>query len=102
MLTGIQQSILLQSAISLLLNGLARIGELLSNDLKVSIVRSFRKCSITIALDGSEDSDINIRGLEGYTAAPRAQKAKILVRILMMSMSLGSIMEMTMQWARET
>ncbi|KAF8442667.1 hypothetical protein BGX38DRAFT_1272137 [Terfezia claveryi] len=29
--------------------------ELLSNDLKGSIVRSFRKCGITIALDGSED-----------------------------------------------
>jgi len=33
---------------------------------KELIIRSFRKCGITIALDGSEDSDINIRGLENY------------------------------------
>jgi len=39
----------------------------MSNELKESIVWSFRKCGIMIALDGSEDHDINIRGLEGYT-----------------------------------
>ncbi|KAF8448432.1 hypothetical protein BGX38DRAFT_1188956 [Terfezia claveryi] len=59
--------ILLQSAVSLFLitQWVGEAWELLSNDLKESIVQSFRKCGITIALDGSEDSDINIRGLEG-------------------------------------
>ncbi|RPB24024.1 hypothetical protein L211DRAFT_849180 [Terfezia boudieri ATCC MYA-4762] len=57
------------NAVSFLLNAqwVGGAWELLSNELKESIVRSFRKCGITIALDGSEDYDINIRGLESYT-----------------------------------
>lgn len=31
------------------------------------IVRSFQKCGISVAPDGSEDSNINIEGLEDYT-----------------------------------
>ena len=50
--------------------------ELLSNELKESIVRSFRKCSITIALDGSEDNDINIGGLEGYTIGVQGSESE--------------------------
>ena len=30
------------------------------------IIRSFRKCGISVAIDGSEDSEINISGLDGY------------------------------------
>ena len=31
------------------------------------VIRAFRKCSISVAIDGSEDKDINIRGVEDYT-----------------------------------
>ena len=31
------------------------------------IIRSFRKCGIALAIDGSEDSAININGLENYS-----------------------------------
>ena len=30
------------------------------------IIRGFRKCGISVAVDGSEDNDINIKGLEKY------------------------------------
>ena len=30
------------------------------------IIRGFRKCGITVAVDGSEDNDINIKELENY------------------------------------
>ena len=30
------------------------------------IIRGFRKCGISVAVDGSEDNDINIKGLENY------------------------------------
>jgi len=33
---------------------------------KDMIIRSFRKCGISVAIDGSEDSEINISGLDGY------------------------------------
>ena len=36
---------------------------------KELIIRSFQKCGITVALDGSEDRDINIRGLGGYVVS---------------------------------
>ena len=49
--------------------------ELVSNELKESIIRSFRKCGITIALDGSEDNDINIRGLEDYTVGVQSSES---------------------------
>jgi hypothetical protein len=29
-------------------------------------IRAFRKCGISLPVDGSQDSCINIRGLEGY------------------------------------
>ena len=50
--------------------------EQLSNELKESVVWSFRICGITIALDGSEDHDINIRGLEGYTIGAQSSESK--------------------------
>ena len=31
------------------------------------VVRSFRKCGISVAIDGSEDIDININGVDNYT-----------------------------------
>ena len=33
---------------------------------KESIIRSFRKCGISLPIDGSMDSEINIKGLESY------------------------------------
>ena len=33
---------------------------------KESIVRSFRKCGISLPIDGSEDGEINISGVENY------------------------------------
>ena len=33
---------------------------------KEMIVRSFKKCGIALAIDGSEDEDINIQGIHGY------------------------------------
>ena len=38
------------------------------HELQHLIQRSFRKCGITVAIDGSEDHDINIRGLDNYRA----------------------------------
>ena len=31
------------------------------------IIRSFKKCGISVPIDGSADSDINIAGLDDYT-----------------------------------
>lgn len=31
-----------------------------------AIVRSFRKCGISLPTDGSKDSEINIKGVEDY------------------------------------
>ena len=31
------------------------------------VIRSFRKCGISVAIDGSEDDDINIEGLAEYS-----------------------------------
>ena len=30
------------------------------------IIRGFRKCGISVAVDGSDDDDVNIKGLENY------------------------------------
>ena len=30
------------------------------------VIRGFRKCGISVAIDSSEDDKINIKGLEGY------------------------------------
>ena len=30
------------------------------------IQRAFKKCGISVATDGSEDTEVNIRGFEGY------------------------------------
>jgi len=40
--------------------------ESIHHELQQTIERSFRKCGITVAIDGSEDHDINIRGLVNY------------------------------------
>ena len=40
--------------------------ETLSAD-KEMIIRSFKKCGISVAVDGSEDTEINIKGLEDYS-----------------------------------
>ena len=31
------------------------------------VIHTFLKCGISVAIDGSENKDINIRGLENYT-----------------------------------
>ena len=31
------------------------------------VIHTFFKCDISVAIDGSENKDINIRGLEDYT-----------------------------------
>ena len=31
-----------------------------------SIIRSFKKCGLSVALDGSENADVNIEGLPEY------------------------------------
>ena len=36
------------------------------HELQHTIQWSFRKCGITVAIDGSEDHNINIRGLDNY------------------------------------
>ena len=36
-------------------------------DGKQRIQRIFVKCGISVAIDGSQDDDINIRGLENYS-----------------------------------
>ena len=33
---------------------------------KEIIVRSFKKCGIALAIDGSEEEEINIQGIDGY------------------------------------
>ena len=34
--------------------------------MKESIVRSFKKCGLSVALDGSEDQEVNIEGILNY------------------------------------
>ena len=34
---------------------------------KEMVQRAFKKCGISVPINGSEDTDIKIRGLEGYT-----------------------------------
>ena len=38
------------------------------------IIRSFKKTGIAVAIDGSEDSEINIKGLEGYAVDDRDEE----------------------------
>ena len=40
--------------------------ESIHHELQHTIQQSFRKCGITVAIDGSEDHVINIRGLDNY------------------------------------
>ena len=44
-------------------------------DQKDLIVRSFKICGITVALESSEDADINIHGLDGYVVGPVKPRA---------------------------
>ena len=46
----------------------ARIGEAWEKTCanRDMVVRGFRKCGISLAIDGSEDNDINIKGIENY------------------------------------
>ena len=39
------------------------------------IVRSFKKCGVSVAVDGSVDSEINISGLEDYKVGKSKDKA---------------------------
>ena len=34
--------------------------------MKDSIIRSFKKCDLSVALDGSENGEVNIKGLPEY------------------------------------
>ena len=38
----------------------------LGSKYKDTIIRSFRKCGISLPIDGSEDSEINISGIEDF------------------------------------
>ena len=40
--------------------------EKITSDNKDSVIRTFRKCGISVAIDGSEDDEIRIRGLDEY------------------------------------
>lgn len=46
--------------------------ERICKDHNALIIRSFQKCGITVALDGSEDHNINIQGLNGYIVGLQA------------------------------
>ena len=48
--------------------GLSSLGR--SGKNKEMIVRSFKKCEISVAPDGSEDSEIHLEGLEDYQVNP--------------------------------
>lgn len=39
------------------------------------IIRSFKKCGISVAIDGSEDEEINTEGLEDYTVGESDDEA---------------------------
>ena len=51
---------LLVNAVSFSLSGSAMLG------MKFHVIRSFRKCGISLPIDGSEDCEINIKGIEDY------------------------------------
>ncbi len=38
------------------------------------IVRSFKKCGVSVAADGSEDADIHIEGLDDYTIGSKSEE----------------------------
>ena len=38
--------------------------------MKDSIIRSFKKCGLSVALDGSENDEVNIEGLPEYQMPP--------------------------------
>ena len=42
---------------------------------KDMIIRSFKKCGISVAIDGSEDTEINIGGLEDYEVGESEEEA---------------------------
>jgi len=48
--------------------------ESIHQELRHTIQRSFRKCGITVAIDGSEDQGINIRGLDNYRVDSQAME----------------------------
>ena len=39
------------------------------------IIRSFKKCGISVAIDGSEDDQINIESLDDYTVGESEDEA---------------------------
>ena len=39
------------------------------------VIRSFKKCGISIAIDGSEDTEMNIVGLEDYAVGDTENEA---------------------------
>lgn len=59
-------------------------------ELQDTICRSFKKCGITVAIHGSEDStEINIRGLDNYHV-PSASSPESLVDLLQLDAALSS------------
>ena len=42
---------------------------------KDMIIRSFKKCGISVAIDGSEDTEINIGDLEDYEVGDSEEEA---------------------------
>ena len=49
-----------------LLSGVGQAWEEVSID-RVLVVRSFKKCDISVAVDGTEDDQIHIEGLDNYS-----------------------------------
>ena len=39
-------------------------------EMKDSIIRSFKKCGLSVALDGSENDEVSIEGLSEYQMPP--------------------------------
>ena len=54
---------------------------------KEDMIRSFKKCGITLALNGSENVDLNIEGLEDYEMPPaeEAYQFQVSKRIIQLS-----------------
>jgi len=48
--------------------------ESIHQELRHTIQRSFRKCGITVSIDGCEDQHINIRGRDNYRVDSQAME----------------------------
>jgi len=56
--------------------------ESIHKELQPTIQHSFRKCGIIVAIDGSEDDQINIRGLNNYQIPRNVGRKTTLILML--------------------